>query len=820
MVYGLTIASGAVLIVVVIGLYTRRDGDAFMPLLLRHALTFLLPFFLVALFYAIFHYWLVATSDIVRTTTTMAELGRVIAQLQFFHFIRYAEVYSPFVILIWLILLGALPFVGARLQFLRISKMVSTTIGVVYIGLTLVVAFAFFGQPTNKVMAEQTAQLNAHMDTIERKAAPYKREVEDLIRGIVKEGLIDVIGVDTTAEQLHAIQPIIGATQKRIAVHEADFDTPHKPFAVDTFDEDFTGKWRRIQGKIDTLYRERKPSKSDIPDVGRHTWSTLRFDVAGINLRSYKPARAHKVSSGVHTMIEKTFDVVFASKRPPNLRAAIGADAVHPVDLLVLLLEDPLYEPVKALLGEQSTTLFRETIVHERQAQDVISAVSTDIQDAMRALKAQLKPRLERIASSVHHVKEEARRIQQHTPLELRQYAESIYTERLQQFQHTWQRNAHFASIPSATETALALRHRLETNLVDTDDPIARLKQLTTYERELHPLSSVADDMSRYQTLVQLESAHLRTREFARFVAQHVETFLPAHQDVWGTMREGMGQAMSVEEMAAYSRLLTTRWKAHVAVTDVANGDARAQRKQATRQDVLKSIEFDAQLFGRAIQEGYKADVYTTTALKERVQEQVKVAQLLEPLTAEGEFVDTATGRWNGTSGKGALRVEIVDTLSRAAARLRIEHGYENSAADVMRELSYAISIFRNLSESGYVKALVELWQEADRQPQAGVRVAERLIQALEAESIKYKVPAVGAFREMRQLVGKARQKAQEMARIRQELATTNQEPSNRDLSNSLAQSNTVFLGLQQKARTTWVETRRQLWSRASGKMR
>ena len=82
MAYELTIACGVVLAALLTGCYATRGAGSLVARVVRRALLFIAPLFLVALLFSLHHYWLAATADIVRTSTTIGQIENAIASVQ------------------------------------------------------------------------------------------------------------------------------------------------------------------------------------------------------------------------------------------------------------------------------------------------------------------------------------------------------------------------------------------------------------------------------------------------------------------------------------------------------------------------------------------------------------------------------------------------------------------------------------------------------------------------------------------------------------------------------------------------------------------
>jgi hypothetical protein len=90
-----------------------------------------------------------------------------------------------------------------------------------------------------------------------------------------------------------------------------------------------------------------------------------------------------------------------------------------------------------------------------------------------------------------------------------------------------------------------------------------------------------------------------------------------------------------------------------------------------------------------------------------------------------------------------------------------------------------------------------------------GARVSETVVASIENDSEQLKVPAVGAIRDLWGLVRLSKDKAQEVNRLRQEVAAL--ETPDAALHKALTVSHERFLWLQEQIRREWARTRRQL---------
>ena len=461
------------------------------------------------------------------------------------------------------------------------------------------------------------------------------------------------------------------------------------------------------------------------------------------------------------------------------------------------------YEPLKALSAVQAEALFDATVVQRQPFADAAAIARTQAHEAMAPLKTHLQPGLEQVARGLQRLQGEAARL----PQAFRRFAESTDPQRLQAFRGTWHRLLSF-STPAAARAATALQQQTEDILDAPADPFQRHEQIAAYEQTLQSLAGRVDDSSRYQALLRLEQQILAdtpgTPDFARFTREHVESRLAAQRGVEnGELVDGA----SLADLEAQSQWLETHRLAMAGLLDDTEGDWEPE----ARERILRHLAFDLQFVTRAIQERYKPDMYTGDELRNRLRRYVKLAQALEPAFAEGgEFVDTLSGNLTGRSAKGALRFEIVHLIAKAEARLRLAPSKASlQLADLLREERDFLAVYQNGSEDQYIQALFELWHEADLQPELGAEVSETVVDSIENDSRRLKVPAVGAVRSLRRLVQQSKDKAQEVTRLRQKLAAL--ETPDAALNKAFTVSHAQFLWLQEQIRQDWAKTRRQL---------
>ena len=804
MAYELTIACGVAFAAVLVGRYITRGADSIIARVVRRALLFLGPLFLVALLFSLHHYWLGATADIVRTGTTIGQLEDAIAKVQLPPLLQAAlQGQNTIALVIALVVLAALLFVKPGAPHLGVGKWAAAGVGAVYVVVTMIVSGALLGHAAMRDIDARVERLKAQVDGIERKTTVYKAEIEDAAREIVKEALIEALDVASIQAQLDTVRASLRAAQEEIEPYRYLFQSAERPFGGGSLGSDFADTWRGIQNAITEMHWDRKPAKAAIPDAGRSAWSTLRLYEAGTDLRNYKLARPRENSSELHDTIAKAFDVVYAAAGKPDFAAALEIGHGYPLAPLVVSLVDVWYEPLKALSATQAESLFHATVAERQPFADVAATARTQAREAMTPLKADLQPGLERVARGLQRLEGEAARL----PQSFRRFAERTYPERLQTFRSNWHRVLSF-STPAAARAATALREQTEALLDAPADPFEKHEQLTTYEQTLQTLAGRVDDNSRYQALLRFEQQLLDgqpgTRAFARFTKEHVESRLAAQPDA---KNGGLAEGESLAELEVRSQWLETHRLAAAGLLD----DTDTAWEPGDRERILRHLALDLQFFTRAIRERYKPETYTTDELRKRIRRYSKLASALEPESLQGgEFVDTISGNLTGRSAKGALRFEIVYLVARAEARLRLSPSKASlQLADILRQERDLIAVYQNGSEGRYVKALFDLWQEADLRPELGAQVSETVVDSIEDHSEQLKVPAVGAVRALRRLVQQSKDKAREVTRLRQELAAL--ETSDASLNKALTVSHTQFVWLQEQIRQDWAKTRRQL---------
>ena len=804
MAYELTIACGGALAALLIGCYVTRGAGSHNARVVRRALLFIAPLFLVALLFSMHHYWLAATADIVRTSTTIGQIENAIASVQVPPPLHAAlQNQNVMALVAGLIVLAALLFVRPGTPHLGAGKIAAAGLGAVYAAVTIIVSGALLGHGAVRDIDARVARLIAHVEDIEGKASTYKAEVADAARQIVKEALIEALDVAAVQEQLDAVRASLRAAQEQIEPYREVLQAAEGRFGGDTLEADFADTWRGIRTTVTTLHWDRKPARADIPDVGRSAWSTLRLYEASTDLRNYKLSRPKDEPAELHDTVAKTFDVVYAAGGRTDLAAALEIGHGYPLAPLVESLVDVWYEPLKTLSASQAEALFDATVVRRQAFADAAAAARTQAREAITPLKIDLQPGLEKVAARLQRLQGEAARL----PQSFHRFAERTYPQRLRAFRGTWHRLMSF-STPAAARAATALRQQTEAILEAPADAFQKHEQITAYEQTLRTVAGRVDDTSRYQALLRLEQQLLAgrpgTRDFARFTRDHVESRLAAQPAV---RNGGFAAGRSLAELEAQSQWLETHRLATAGLLD----DTEGEWESEARERILRHLALDLQFVTRAIVERYKPETYTEDSVRNRLRRYVKLAQALEPAFVEGgEFVDTGIGNLTGRSAKGALRFEIVYLIARAEARLRLAQSEASlQLADVLWQERDRLAVYQNGSEDKYIEAVFDLWHEADLNPERGAAVSETVVDSIEADSRRLEVPAVGAVRTLRRLVKQSKDKAREVARLRREVAAL--KAPNAALDKALSVAHAEFLWLQEQIRRDWAKTRRQL---------
>ena len=804
MAYALTIACGVVLVALSIGCYLTRRADSPLTRTARRALLFVVPFFVIALLFSLHLQWLVATADIVKSSTTIAQVEDAIESIRLPFFLNAVLQWNnAVVLLVGLFFLAVMPFVKSGVPYLGMGRRAARTLGAIYVVFTLLLASILLGQGAAQNIEAKVVRLQSHVEDVVRKAATYKAEIENAAREIVRGELVEALEVSDIQEQLDAVKVSMRAAQDEIEPYREVLRAAGQRFRGDTLASDFDDTWKGIQQTVNDLHWNRRAAAVSVPDIGRSSWSTLRLYEASTDLRNYKLSRPKEEPSALYETIGRTFDIVYAAGGRPDLAAGFEDAQGHPLAPLVGPLVDVWYEPLKVLSTAQAEALFDATVVQGQSFAEAADVARAEARKAMAPLRTELQPGLDEVARGLQRLQAVATRL----PQSYRRFADNIYPQRLQDFRRTWHRLLSF-STPDAARAATVLRQQAETVLDTPADPFEKHQQIAAYEQTLQTVARQVDENTRYQALLLLEQQVLAdepgVRNFARFTKRHVESRLVEQREA---SNGGRTNSESLANLEAQSQLLETH---RLAESGLLN-DPASERDAGARERILHHLTLDLEFMTRAILENYRPEIYTAENFRNRLRRYAKLAQALEPTFAQGgEFVDTASGNLTGRSAKGAMRFEIVHLIARAEARLRLAPSKASlKLADLLGQERDFLAVYQNGSDNRYVRALFELWHEADRQPEMGARVSETVVASIENDSERLKVPAVGAIRDLWGLVRLSKDKAQEVNRLRQEVAAL--ETPDAALHKALTVSHERFLWLQEQIRRHWARTRRQL---------
>lgn len=816
--YGLTIACGAVLAALLVGCFLARSAGSPVSLILRRALLFAAPLLLVSLLFSLQQYRVGGAVDSVRAGTTIGQLENAIAKvdmpLLLRQILRRTNATTAAAVLL---LLGALLFVRSGRPCLGMGRRAAAGVGTGYVVVTVIAAGALMGQGAVRDIDTGIRRLQTHIGDIERKARDYQRDVEAAAREIVREALIQALDAASIQARLDAVRANLRAAREAIEPYRGLLQPGTGDFAGDTLESDFADTWQSIRETVNTLHWDRESVKPAVPDGSRSEWSALRLYEAGTGLRNDRLSRPRDEGGELHDVVAKTFDVVYAADGKSELDAAIDPGQEHPLAPLVGALVEVWHQPLKDLWTAQAGALFQATVTQRLPFADAAAVARAQVTEAMTPLKAHLKPGLDQVAQRLQRLEGEAARL----PQSFRRHAEAAFPERLQTFRGTWQRLLGF-STPTAARAASALRLKTEEALEALSDPIRRHEQLAAYERALQPLALGVDDPARYQSLLRMEQQHVDSRDFARFTRDQLEAG-PATLIATANGLPADGEALA--QVESRSQWLETHRLAMDSLLDKGEGDWQP----GDRERILSHLAFDLGFLIRAILENYKPESYTPNALRDRIRAYDRLAAALEPAALQGgEVVDTAFGNITGSSAKGALRFQIVDLIAAAEARLRLTQSGipQKIAADTgqlrLAELLRAernhIAIYQNASEDSYVKAVIGLWQEADRQPELGARLSAIVVAAIREDSRRLRAPAEGALRVLERLVQLSNDRALELTRLGRDLAS--REIPDAALYEAFTDSHERFLGLQEQIRQDWAEARRRLRIRGASHSR
>lgn len=804
MAHALAIACGVVLAALLTGFYVTRHTESTVGRVMRRALLFAVPLFLAALLFSLHAQWLLATADIVKSSTTIGQIEAAIDRVRlpsFLHAILQRT--NPALPLAGLVLLAILPFVKSGSPYLGRGKRAARAMGAAYAVFAFLLASLLLGHGSAQSIGAEMTRLQAHVDDVVRKAATFKAEVEDAAREIVRGELIKALGVSGIQEQLDAVRVSLRAAQDEIEPYREILGATGQRFEGDTPASDFGQSWRAIQRTVNDLHWNRRAAAVSVPDIGRSSWSTLQLYEASAGLRNYRLAGPREEPSVLEDTVAKTFDIMYADGGGRDLGAELDLAHGDPLGPLFGSLGKVWYEPLKVLSAAQAEALFSATVVQGQSFVEAANVAQAEARASIEGLKPELQPGLEEVARGLTRLRNEASRL----PQSYRRFAERIYPDRLQAFRSTWHRLLSF-STPEAARAAGALRLRVETALETPDDPFAKHQRAAAYEDTLQTVARHVDENGRYQALLLLEQQVLDGRsaahDFARFTKQQVETRLSEQRDAGVG---GIVDGVPLAELEAQSQLLETH---RLAESGLLN-DPESRRDPGARERIMRHLAIDLEFMSRAILGKYRPETYTAENFRYRLRRYVKLARALEPAVADGgEFINTASGNLTGRSAKGAMRFEIVHLIAKAEARLRLAPSpVALKLADLLREERDLLAVYQNGSDNRYVQALFELWHEADQRAEMGARVSETVVASIADDSERMKVPAMGAIRALRELVQRSKDKAGEIDRLRREIAAG--ETPDASLNKALAVAREQFLWLQERIRRDWAKTRRQL---------
>ena len=717
MVYALTAVCGVVLVTLSICCYLTRQADSPIARALRRAFLFVVPLFLAALLFSVHQQWLLATADSVNSSTTIGQIETAIERVQLPYFLHAILHWgSTAVPVAWLLLLAFLPFVKTGTPFLGMDRRAAVALGAAHAAATLLVSGVVLGQGAAQNIDARVARLQGYIEDVERKAATFKADLEDTARRIVREGLIETLGTAGLQGQIDALRDSLRGAQEEIEPYREVLRDTDQRFRGDTLATDFGNAWSDVRRTLNDLHWNRRRPAVTVPDTGRSTWSTLRIYEASAELRNFRLSRSKEEPSALHDMIAKTFDIVYAEGGRADLSSALQVPLGHPLAPLVGSLVDVWYEPLNVLSRAQAEALFHATVGRRQSFADAVEAARAEVGQAIEPLRSALQPGLDDVALSLQRLRNEASRL----PQSYRRFADNVYPQRLKAFRRTWHRLLSF-STPDAARAATVLQQQTEAILEAPADPIEKHRQIAAYEQTLQTVARQVDENSRYQALLQLEQQVLEgkpeARNFARFTKRHVESRL------LGQRRAGNGAGRVRESLAELETLSELQETHRLAESGLLN-DPASERDPGSRERIVQHLNFDLAFMTRAILEQYRPEVYTAQYFRTRLRRYAKLAQDLEPAFAQGgEFVDTISGNLTGRSAKGAMRFEIVHLIAKSEARLRLAPSEASlKLADLLREERDLLAVYQNGSDDRYVQALFELWHEADRQPEQGLR--------------------------------------------------------------------------------------------------
>ena len=146
MALALAIACGVVLAALLTGCYVTRRTDSAVARAVRRTLLIVVPLFLAALLFSLHEQWLLATVDIVKSSTTIGQIEAAIDRVRLPAFLHATLLRSnPVLPLAGLVLLAILPFVKSGTPYLGRGKRAARALGAVYVAFTFFLASLLLG---------------------------------------------------------------------------------------------------------------------------------------------------------------------------------------------------------------------------------------------------------------------------------------------------------------------------------------------------------------------------------------------------------------------------------------------------------------------------------------------------------------------------------------------------------------------------------------------------------------------------------------------------------------------------------------------------
>ena len=260
MAHALTIACGALLVALLIGCYsTRRRADSAIARAARRALLFVVPVSIAAVLSSLHFQWLLATTDIVSSSTTIGHIEAAMARIRLPSILQailqWNNTVLPFA---GLLLLAILPFVKSATPHLGTGGRAAGTLSAVYVCVTLLLTGILLGQGAARRIDAETRRLRAHVDEVVRKAATYKAEIENAAREIVRGELILALDVSGIQGQLDAVRVSIQNAQDEIEPYREILRATGERFEGDTLSSGFDDTWRGIRKTVNDLHWNRR----------------------------------------------------------------------------------------------------------------------------------------------------------------------------------------------------------------------------------------------------------------------------------------------------------------------------------------------------------------------------------------------------------------------------------------------------------------------------------------------------------------------------------------------------------------------------------